>query len=61
MESIKGKIEVDDIDEILMIFQEWSYINFDLVKKLFNGVVDVVELFSELIKKQLMMSDVENG
>ncbi|KAH0930548.1 hypothetical protein HID58_016275 [Brassica napus] len=61
MESTKGKTEVDDTDETLMILQEWSHTNPDPVKKLFNGAADVAELFSEPIKKQLTMSDVENG
>ncbi|CAN6844336.1 unnamed protein product [Brassica oleracea] len=61
MESTKGKTEVDDTEETLMILQEWSHTKPDPVEKIFSGDADVAELFSEPIKKQLTMSDVENG
>ncbi|KAJ0259484.1 hypothetical protein HA466_0058310 [Hirschfeldia incana] len=59
--STKEKIEVDDTDETLMILQEWNHTKPDPVEKIFSGDADVAELFSEPIKKQVTMSDVEIG
>ncbi|XP_056863508.1 putative B3 domain-containing protein At4g03170 [Raphanus sativus] len=57
----KRKREVDDTDETLRILQEWNRTKPVPVEELFKGDADVAELFSEPIKKQLTMSDVEIG
>ncbi|KAG2309382.1 hypothetical protein Bca52824_029130 [Brassica carinata] len=58
-ESTKEKREVDDTDETLMTLQEWNQIKPEPV---FEGDdANVAELFSEPIKKQLTMSDVDIG